>query len=665
MAVRALGIASAPSVPSQYSTSASGNGEVRFWFELIKYLNCREVLILDAFGFLARRPTFARRLFDRLTASGHRMAVWHHFEPTTVLRLPLPVHRLTIIVPIVMKPSATDGERNERQLTELFKQLTTSGTNFREHYSWLFLLEDGRHDELIQRFQHRPLPIRADSNVYSVRYCSDDRWFERVHLEWSNETNTRAVRRMQMIHPETGERRVQVDFWLRSSNGGKKDKREKSDQHPVDSGCGTLRQLYRLQTRRRTIDVAVELGMLEQGGEKMVLLPPRSVEQRNDFFNLGPGISIMVYSGVGQHVASMEVAKTVTLFRNVRTTIIPYKIEYKLRLTDFQLRLAIVNRVPTNLAPRARYSMTLFHEFLNVYISYQSADHGELMGDFVEIVLQPVLWMLVLFSFSFWIAFNCSIKYGPGNWQQPKLSMADSLICFVGVLAQQGSIVRPNSLATMLIIFVGLSICYIIYCCFLTRITSLLSVDVDEWEDLEGLLAANEYSIGYIGGLTDTSKQMHNPLIAEVLRRTQRDTTLPVGSLAEGLHRVLTSKYALLASQGVTRRITEFSVEGLYQSISIHMEPVDGYTKMINFEILRHHSNGVINRLEEKFISHSKSCIKRKVFEHIGMGDLRLPLILMLASIVLSAFVLVMEVAYHRFRLYRNRRARVFIEFCN
>uniref|UniRef100_A0A182FXH7 Uncharacterized protein n=1 Tax=Anopheles albimanus TaxID=7167 RepID=A0A182FXH7_ANOAL len=30
--------------------------------------------------------------------------------------------------------------------------------------------------------------------------------------------------------------------------------------------------------------------------------------------------------------------------------------------------------------------------------------------------------------------------------------------------------------------------------------------------------------------------------------------------------------------------ITEFSVQGLYQLIAIHMEPVDGYKKMINYE---------------------------------------------------------------------------------
>uniref|UniRef100_A0A182FAQ4 Uncharacterized protein n=1 Tax=Anopheles albimanus TaxID=7167 RepID=A0A182FAQ4_ANOAL len=255
MAVRAVDTVSRPRDPA----SSAGNSELRFWVQIIEYLNSREVLILDVFGFLADRPTFAKRLFDRLTANGHRMAVWRHFEPFFELGDIAPVHRLTIIVPIVMKPSDTGTKRSQRQRSELLKQLG-KGTNFREQYSWLFLVEARSYHALIERF-HRLLPIRPDSNVYTVRYCSDDRWFERVHLEWSNETITRTVRRMQMIHPEPGESRVQVDLLLRSSNDGREDgNREESDQHPNRRGCGSLRQFYRLQTRRQTIDVAVELG---------------------------------------------------------------------------------------------------------------------------------------------------------------------------------------------------------------------------------------------------------------------------------------------------------------------------------------------------------------------------------------------------------------------
>lgn len=50
MAVRAVDTVSRPRDPA----SSAGNSELRFWVQIIEYLNSREVLILDVFGFLGK-----------------------------------------------------------------------------------------------------------------------------------------------------------------------------------------------------------------------------------------------------------------------------------------------------------------------------------------------------------------------------------------------------------------------------------------------------------------------------------------------------------------------------------------------------------------------------------------------------------------------------------
>uniref|UniRef100_A0A182RNM6 Secreted protein n=1 Tax=Anopheles funestus TaxID=62324 RepID=A0A182RNM6_ANOFN len=212
---------------------------IDLWAQLIAYTDCSHVVLLDSFGFFANRPTFARQLFARLTVVGVRVSVRRHLR--TGERLPLATHRLAIIVPIVMKPSMVDTD----ELANLFGQIAQE-SYFVEFYRWMFLFLSAHEHNVWYALQH--LPIQADSNVWCVMVRSGETHpFDRpIHLERKMMPIERFVRRMQMItaHPETPNRTV-ATLMLPTRHTG--------------TGNVAVWQLYRLKTRTKTIDVAVEL----------------------------------------------------------------------------------------------------------------------------------------------------------------------------------------------------------------------------------------------------------------------------------------------------------------------------------------------------------------------------------------------------------------------
>lgn len=239
----------------------------------------------------AQQPTLGRQLFARLYETGYRVSVWRHLDRASPLLTPL--HRLAIIVPIVMKPSV----RTNGTLRQFFKQVPTklkpgmkylSGdmthvaewillpiifcspserisfvsipysqlvpleTLFTQAYSWMFLISP-EHDATVKAAL-RNLPLRADSNVYCVAYRPGDPFGNgSVHLGPKVLPTDRTVRRMQTIHPEVAGRTL-VEL------SSPVDHQHRNVCWPAGISVGrTVQQLYRLQTRTKTIDVSVEL----------------------------------------------------------------------------------------------------------------------------------------------------------------------------------------------------------------------------------------------------------------------------------------------------------------------------------------------------------------------------------------------------------------------
>uniref|UniRef100_A0A182QUV9 Uncharacterized protein n=1 Tax=Anopheles farauti TaxID=69004 RepID=A0A182QUV9_9DIPT len=195
-----------------------------FWTQLIAFTGCPDVVLVDRFAFLA--------------TAGHRLAVRRNLGSTK--QLPPATHRLAIIVPIVMKPTAVTTD----ELEQFFVQLS-SPSSFGEFHRWVFVCEPTEEPTVSAAL--RNAPIRADSHVYCVTVAGGDPPFDhRVHLERKMIPAERFVRRMQMgPHPETNPRST---VWMRLAG---------SD---TNVGNVSLTQLYRLQTLSQTIDVAVELA---------------------------------------------------------------------------------------------------------------------------------------------------------------------------------------------------------------------------------------------------------------------------------------------------------------------------------------------------------------------------------------------------------------------
>uniref|UniRef100_A0A182JYF6 Uncharacterized protein n=1 Tax=Anopheles christyi TaxID=43041 RepID=A0A182JYF6_9DIPT len=214
---------------------------VEFWAQLIAYIDCPHVVLLDSFEYFANRPTFAKQLFARLTNAGVRVSTRRQLR--VVQQLPPMTHRLAIIVPIVMEPSTLGTD----ELDTLFGQIDRE-PNFVEFYRWMFVYRT-THKKSVWRAL-RQLPIRADTQMYCVIVGpgkTDVPFDERIHLERKMMPVDRFVRRMQMLPPQHQEaaKRTSAILALPGPNAGE--------------GWLAVWQLYRLQTRKKTIDVAVEL----------------------------------------------------------------------------------------------------------------------------------------------------------------------------------------------------------------------------------------------------------------------------------------------------------------------------------------------------------------------------------------------------------------------
>uniref|UniRef100_A0A182JYF5 Ionotropic glutamate receptor C-terminal domain-containing protein n=1 Tax=Anopheles christyi TaxID=43041 RepID=A0A182JYF5_9DIPT len=326
----------------------------------------------------------------------------------------------------------------------------------------------------------------------------------------------------------------------------------------------------------------------------MVLYPGIAPELRNDFFGQA-NITIMVYASAARHINSTYVAQSIPLFRNARVR--TYRIANGGNRVDLHFQLITTNDLNTRLQGWYSYSLPLFHEHLTMYIHYAKLSYHERSTKILMFILIPfgMLGLLLCVSLLLALRTGSSRRANPG----PAVSFVDALIWIVGVFAQQGSIVRPTSTSSMIIILVALYMSSIIYCTYLTKIASQLSVDVSVDLDLQTLLLAGQYQIGFVGNFTSDQtivRKRYDPLMNSIMERMTQDTSLYALSYEHGLHRVLTSKYALIGNVGSVRmalqnldenqncNITEIELRGIEQMVALQMPSFYAYRKMINYE---------------------------------------------------------------------------------
>uniref|UniRef100_A0A182MKM5 Ionotropic glutamate receptor C-terminal domain-containing protein n=1 Tax=Anopheles culicifacies TaxID=139723 RepID=A0A182MKM5_9DIPT len=523
---------------------------IEFWVQLIVYVDCPHVVLLDSFGFFANRPTLAWQLFVRLTAVGVRVSVRRHLRAGE--RIPLATHRLAIIVPIVMKPSKVVGTD---QLENLFGQIAHE-SHFDEFYRWMFLFVTA-HEQSVLYALHR-LPIQADSNVWCVSVGTHP-FDHPIHLERKMMPIDRFVRRMQMMipaHPETEPNRTVATLTLPSRH---------------TSGSVSVWQLYRLETRTNTIDVVVELLETNDMG-RMVLHQALTPELRNDFFGQTE-LLIMVYTSTARHINSTYVAQSMPLFRNARINIESYKLRSRQKKIDFHYQLIITNKFNKRLQGWFAYSLPIFHEHLSLYIHQADVGYNERSSKILVIILLPIFILGTLLCLSLQLALNVTnTRRGRNTPNRPTVSFADAFVWLVGVFAQQGSSIRPNATSSMIIILAALFFSSIMYCTYLTKITSQLSVDVQVDYDLEALLKAKQYRIGFVGNFTTNQtviRKRYDPVMNEVMQQMQRDKSLYVSSHEDGLNRVLSSRYVLIGNTGTVRLAMQNLNQDQYCNASI------------------------------------------------------------------------------------------------
>uniref|UniRef100_A0A182UB69 Ionotropic glutamate receptor C-terminal domain-containing protein n=1 Tax=Anopheles melas TaxID=34690 RepID=A0A182UB69_9DIPT len=459
---------------------ASHETRVEFWTQLIAYMDCSHVVLLDSFEFFANRPTFARQLFARLTDAGIRVSVQRRLRE--VRRLPPVTHRLAIIVPIVMNPSSPFNAELDTFIGQIAQE-----SNFVEFYRWLFVFRASHKTSVWRALQQ--LPIRADSHAYAVIVAPSAKtvpFHDRIHLERKMMPLERFVRRMQMLPPHHPEAATRTSAILTLPG------------QTTAAGWVAVWQLYRLHTRMKTIDVAIEL--LETSAEgRMILYRGLAPEQRNDFLGQAT-VTTMVHRSAPHHINSTYVAQTIPMFHNAR--IRTYRIGSGRHKVDLHFQLITTNRFNQRLQGWYSYSLPLFHEHLTMYIHYTQLSYNEQSSQILSIVLLPLAPLGLLLCFSLLLALRTGYSYSRDCNQSRPVSFIDTLIWMVGVLAQQGSIIRPNSSSSMVIILVALYMSAIIYCSYLTKIASLLSVDASVDLDLQTVLSAGQYQIGFVGNST-------------------------------------------------------------------------------------------------------------------------------------------------------------------
>uniref|UniRef100_A0A182RNM5 Ionotropic glutamate receptor C-terminal domain-containing protein n=1 Tax=Anopheles funestus TaxID=62324 RepID=A0A182RNM5_ANOFN len=332
----------------------------------------------------------------------------------------------------------------------------------------------------------------------------------------------------------------------------------------------------------------------------MVLHQALTPEQRNDFFDQ-TDLMIMVHTSTAKHINSTYVAQSIPLFRNARIRMETYKLRRSRKTeTDFHFQLTITNHFNKRLHGWFAYSLPIFHERLGLYIHQANIGYHERAWKILVIILLPILALGTLLCVSLQLAFNVTNgRRTRSRTARSTVSFGDACIWLVGVFAQQGSSVRPNSSSSMIIILVALYFSSIMYCTYLTKITSQLSVDVDVDNGLEALLMAKQYRIGFVGNFTTDQtviRKRYDPVMNEVIHRMQSDESLYVSSHADGLQRVLGSKYVLIGNSRTVRKamedldqeqqcnITEIQMDGIEQMVALIMPTSNAYRKMINYE---------------------------------------------------------------------------------
>uniref|UniRef100_A0A182Y4E5 Ionotropic glutamate receptor C-terminal domain-containing protein n=1 Tax=Anopheles stephensi TaxID=30069 RepID=A0A182Y4E5_ANOST len=331
----------------------------------------------------------------------------------------------------------------------------------------------------------------------------------------------------------------------------------------------------------------------------MVLHQALIPEQRNDFFDRAE-ITLMVYGCQVRHINSTYVAQSMPLFRNARIRTETYKLGRRLTGTDFHFLLTMTQPLNKRLQGSFAYSQPIFHDHLTIYIHRANVGYQERSSKLLIVILLPISLLGIILCLSIQLALNVTnARRASGRIGGPTVSIADVLIWLVGVFAQQGSSLHPNSSSSMIIVLVALYFSSIMYCTYLTEITSQLSVDVDSVHDLQTLLVAKEYRIGFVGNFTTDQTfigKRYDPVINEVMQRMQHDKSLYVFSHEDGLHRVLTSKYVLIGNPGTVRIamqklpekqnciITEISLKGIEHMVALKIPHSNAYRKMINYE---------------------------------------------------------------------------------
>uniref|UniRef100_A0A182STT9 Ionotropic glutamate receptor C-terminal domain-containing protein n=1 Tax=Anopheles maculatus TaxID=74869 RepID=A0A182STT9_9DIPT len=235
---------------------------------------------------------------------------------------------------------------------------------------------------------------------------------------------------------------------------------------------------------------------------RMILHRGVTPEQRNDFFDQTE-LTIMVYSCRVRHINSTYVAQTIPLFRNARIRIEKYQLGRSLAETDFQFRLTLTKPLNNHLQGGFTYSLPIFHDHLGLYIHQGNVGYQERSSKLLVIIVLPISLLGTILCLSVQLALNVTnARRTSDRIVRPAVSIADAFIWIVGVFAQQGSAIQPNSSSGMIVILVALYFSSIMYCTYLTEITSQLSVDVDQVHDLQTLLSAKEYRVGFVGNFT-------------------------------------------------------------------------------------------------------------------------------------------------------------------
>uniref|UniRef100_A0A3P9JV03 Glutamate receptor n=1 Tax=Oryzias latipes TaxID=8090 RepID=A0A3P9JV03_ORYLA len=286
--------------------------------------------------------------------------------------------------------------------------------------------------------------------------------------------------------------------------------------------------------------------------------------------------------------------------------------------------------------------------------------------------LSPDIWMYILLAY---LGVSCVLfviaRFSPYEWYNPypcnpdsdvvenNFTLLNSFWFGVGALMQQGSELMPKALSTRIVGGIWWFFTLIIISSYTANLAAFLTVErmespIDSADDLAKQTKV-EYGVVEDGSTMSFFKKTKISTYDKMWEfMSSRRHSVMVGSVEDGIHRVLTSDYAFLTESTTIEFVTQRNcnltqIGGLIDSKAYGVGTPMGspYRDKITIAILQLQEEGKLHMMKEKWWR-GNGCPEEESKEAnaLGVQNIGGIFIVLAAGLVLSVFVAVGEFLY-------------------